>query len=39
LKQVGYSGWVSVEVFDYSPGVDLILGESMANMLAAFECP
>jgi sugar phosphate isomerase/epimerase len=39
LKQVGYSGWVSVEVFDYSPGVDRILGESMANMLAACECP
>jgi len=35
LKQVNYAGWVSVEVFDYAPGVDRILGESMANMLAA----
>jgi sugar phosphate isomerase/epimerase len=37
LKQVNYAGWVSVEVFDYSPGVDRILGESMANMLAVCE--
>jgi sugar phosphate isomerase/epimerase len=37
LKQVDYAGWVSVEVFDYSPGVDRILGESMANMLAVCE--
>ena len=35
LKEIGYSGWVSVEVFDYSPGVETILSESMANMLAA----
>jgi sugar phosphate isomerase/epimerase len=32
LKDVGYSGWVSVEVFDYSPGVERILSESMNNM-------
>ena len=35
LKEIQYSGWASVEVFDYSPGVERILSESMANMLAA----
>lgn len=33
LKKINYDGWVSVEVFDYSPGVDRIARESMANML------
>ena len=37
LKEIKYSGWVSVEVFDYSPGVETILGESMANMLSVIE--
>jgi len=35
LKEIAYSGWVSVEVFDYEPGVDTILSESMSNMRAA----
>lgn len=33
LHDIGYDGWVSVEVFDYSPGVPAILGESMSTML------
>jgi sugar phosphate isomerase/epimerase len=32
LKDVGYSGWVSVEVFDYSPGIETILRQSMQCM-------
>ena len=35
LKDIDYSGWVSVEVFDYSLGVETILCKSMENMLAA----
>jgi sugar phosphate isomerase/epimerase len=33
LKDVGYPGWVSVEVFDYSPGVEQILTASMDTMV------
>jgi sugar phosphate isomerase/epimerase len=35
LDEIGYDRWVSVEVFDYSPGVDAILTESMQAMRAA----
>ncbi len=34
IKEVGYDGWVSVEVFDYSPGVESLVTDSMKNMLA-----
>lgn len=32
LDEVGYDGWVSVEVFDYSPGVETICRTSMETM-------
>ena len=37
IKAVNYQGWISVEVFDYSPGPETILRESMANMIAAAD--
>jgi len=35
LTEIGYDGWVSVEVFDHEPGVERLVKESMANMQAA----
>ena len=32
LEDIRYNGWVSVEVFDYSPGVETILQKSMETM-------
>lgn len=35
LKDIDWRGWVSVEVFDYSPGIEHLAQESMENMRRA----
>ena len=35
LKDIDWQRWVSVEVFDYKPGIERLVRESMQNMLAA----
>jgi len=37
LREIDYDGWVSVEVFDYDPGVERLVSESMANMKKAAD--
>ncbi len=35
LCEVGYDGWVSVEVFDYTPGIEHLVTQSIQNLHAA----
>jgi sugar phosphate isomerase/epimerase len=37
LKQTNYSGWISVEVFDYSPGADSIARDSINYMRSVLD--
>jgi sugar phosphate isomerase/epimerase len=32
LREIGYSGYLSVEVFDYSPGAETIARQSIAHL-------
>jgi len=34
LKDTGYDGWVSVEVFDYEPGVEALAKDSIEYLKA-----
>ena len=37
LKEVGYDGWLSVEVFDYTPGIDCLTQDSIEYMKKVAE--
>ena len=37
IRDIGYDGWVSVEVFDYEPGVEALVTQSMQNMKSVIQ--
>ena len=37
LKQRGYNGWISLEVFDFSPGAETIARESIDYLRKEME--
>jgi len=37
LGEIDYRGWVSVEVFDYTPGVERLAAESIRHMQSSLE--
>ena len=37
LQDVDYQGWISVEVFDYSPGVEALASQSIRYMQECIE--
>ncbi len=37
LRDIGYSGWVSVEVFDYEPGIEALASESIRYLQQCLE--
>lgn len=37
LKEIGYKGWMSVEVFDYEPGIEKLAKDSIDYMKRCFK--